>query len=171
MSAEKNNQPEAPAGPAANNIRLERNTRGEVLAYVDGGDKPLEDVRVARCFPWSLQQEFISIRDKDGKEIALLEGLAGLDEQTRSLIDQELREKFFVPKIRRILRHSAEFGVTTITAQTDRGKVDFQFRDRDDVRMLSNRRLIFRDVDGNVYEIEDFGELDRASQKHVEHYF
>jgi len=152
-------------------VRLERNARGELSAYVDGGAEPIHNVQVARCFPWSLRGEYVSILNKDGEEITLLESLDGLDEATRALIDQELHEKFFVPKIERIVRYSAEFGVVSITAETDRGEVDFQIRDREDVRVLPPARALFRDVDGNVYEVEDFRALDRASQKHIEQYF
>ena len=150
---------------------LERDGRGELLAHIEGKDEPKRDVRVARCFPWSLQDGYISIRDKDGKEIVLLTTLDGLDDATRKIIEQELREKVFVPKIRRVTRYRAEFDVVYVTAETDRGEVTFQMRSRDDVRVLSASRALFRDVDGNVYEVEDLSALDRTSQKHIEQYF
>jgi hypothetical protein len=151
--------------------KLERNSRGELLAHVEGRAEPVENVTVARCFPWSLKDEYVSIRDKDGKEIVLLRDLEGLDPATRELIEEELRDKFFVPRIQRITRYKAEFDVVSISAETDRGKVTFQIRNRDDVRLLSPVRALFRDVDGNVYEVEDYRALDRSSQKHLEPYF
>ena len=83
----------------------------------------------------------------------------------------ELREKVFVPKIRRITKYTAEFEVVYISAETDRGEVTFQIRDRDDVRLLSPTRALFRDVDGNVYEVEDISILDHTSRKHLDQYF
>lgn len=151
--------------------KIERDGRGELKAYLEGRDEPVLDVQVARCFPWSLQEGYVSIRNKEGKEIALLAGLDGLDPESRQIVEQELRDKIFVPKIRRITRYTAEFDVVYISAETDRGKVTFQIRNRDDVRVLSTRRALFRDVDGNVYEVEDVFALDRASQKHIEQYF
>lgn len=150
---------------------LQRNSKGELLALVAGRKEPFENVKVARCFPWSLGHEYVSIRDKDGKEIVLLRSLDGLDEDTRQIVAEELRDKFFVPRIRRVTQYKAEFEVVSISAETDRGEVTFQIRDRDDVRLLSAVRALFRDVDGNLYEIEDVTTLDRASQKHIEHYF
>jgi hypothetical protein len=152
-------------------VKLERNAKGEVVAWLRGAAEPVENVKVARCFPWSLGDEFISVRNSEGKEIVLLENLDGIDPQTRALIDQELSEKVFVPKIRRIIKYTAEFDVVSITADTDRGEVTFQIRNHDDVRMLSPKRALFRDVDGNIYEIEDFHALDAISRKHVERYF
>jgi hypothetical protein len=151
--------------------KLERNSKGELLAVVDGQEEPIENVKVARCFPWSLGAQYVSIRDKDGKEIVLLRSFDALDEATRRLVEEELRDKFFVPRIRRVTRYKAEFDVVSISAETDRGEVTFQIRNRDDVRLLSPVRALFRDVDGNVYEIEDVTALDRASQKHIGHYF
>jgi hypothetical protein len=151
--------------------KITRDGRGDLAACLEGQDQPVPNVKVARCFPWSLDQGYVSVRDKDGKELALLKDLEGIDPDSRRLIEQELREKVFVPKIRRIKRYSAEFDVIYITADTDRGEVTFQIRDSEDVRALTDRRALFRDVDGNVYEVEDLFALDRTSQKYIEQYF
>ena len=152
-------------------IKLERKPNGELVAYLSDRDEPVEQVRVARCFPWSCRDGYVSISDSQGRELVLLVDLEGLEPATRELIEQELREKFFVPKILRILDYKAEFDVVSISAETDRGQVTFQIRDRDDVRLLSPTRALFRDVDGNIYEIEDFTALDRASQRRLEQFF
>lgn len=151
--------------------KIERDVRGELLAYLHGREEPERNAKVARCFPWSLREGYVSVCTKEGKEIALLTSLDGLDAATREIIEEELRDKIFVPKIQRITRYRAEFDVIYITAETDRGDVTFQIRNRDDVRVLSARRALFRDVDGNVYEVEDLAALDRASQRHIDQYF
>ena len=86
------------------------------------------DARVARCFPWSVPQAYVSIRNKEGKEVVLLKTLDELDEASRAIVQQELHDKVFNPKITRIVEHKSEFGVTSITAETDRGPVIFQIR-------------------------------------------
>jgi len=159
------------AGEAQPSVRLERNAKGQLVAHMADRDKPVENVRVARCFPWSREGEYVSVCDADGKELVLLASLEGVEGPTRDLIEQELRDKFFVPKILRISDYKAEFDVVSISAETDRGEVTFQIHRRDDVRILSPGRALFRDVDGNVYEVPDFSSLDRASQKHIEQYF
>ncbi len=152
-------------------IRIERDGRGELAAWLRGRKEPEKNVKIARCFPWSVQEGYISIRNKDGKEIVLLNGLDGVEPKTREIIEQELRDKVFVPKIQRVTKHTAEFDVIYITAETDRGEVTFQIRSRDDVRLLSARRAILQDVDGNVYEVADIEALDHVSRKHLEQYF
>lgn len=151
--------------------RLERNNKGELVAHVEGADEPLENIKVARCFPWSLSDRYISIRNSEGKEIVLLETLDAVSAKTRKLIEEELRDKVFIPRIERITKYSDDFDVVSITAETDRGGVTFQMRSRRDVRALSPTRAIFRDVDGNLYEVPDFNALDRASQRHIEQFF
>ena len=173
MSGEHDkNSPESASNPAGCRIsRLERNIAGQLVAHVNDSDSPIVDVRLARCFPWTLPDIYISVRDKNGNEIALLDSLDDLDPASRSVAEAELRDKVFNPKITRVLKHKHEFGISSMTAETDRGEVIFQFSGSDDVRILSPSRALFRDVDGNTYEVEDLGALDRASQKYLQPFF
>jgi hypothetical protein len=159
----------AGAGPAA--LRsLTRNALGQIVAQLDGRE-PVVDVRVARCFPWTLPDTYISLRDSLGKELALLKTLDELDAASRQLVEQELREKAFSPRIQAVLDYKDEFGVVSISARTDRGDVTFQIRSRDDIRLLSPTRALFRDADGNTYELPDLAALDAASRRYLEEYF
>lgn len=151
--------------------RIERNEAGQLVVKLDGDADPIVDARLARCFPWSLPDTYISIRGADGHEIAMLKALDELDPASREVATDELRDKIFAPKIKRILRCRHEFDTSSITAETDRGTVIFQVRSRDDVRHLSPTRALFRDVDGNTYELLDLTRLDPASQKHLHRYF
>jgi hypothetical protein len=148
-----------------------RNEAGQLVVHLDGRGEPVVDARVARCFPWSLPEAYIAIRDKEGKELALLRTLDDLDPASRAVVHRELADKIFNPKIHRITDHRNEFDVISITATTDRGEVTFQIRSRDDVRLLSDSRALFRDADGNTYELTDLAALDPASRKWLEDYF
>ena len=141
------------------------NAAGQLVVHLRGRGEPYVDVRPARCFPWSVPECYVSLRDPEGRELALLETLAGLDPASREAIEKELADKVFNPKIHRIVEYEHEMGVTTITAETDRGRVTFHVRSRDDVRMLSPTRALFRDADGNTYELPDIGSLDPQSRK------
>lgn len=161
----------SPGGEQRTLRDLSRSETGELVARFVGQEEPAVDVRVARCFPWSLPGSLISIRDKDGKELVLLETLEHLPQSTRELIEHELRDKLFAPRIRRIIKHEDRFGISTIEAETDRGVVNFQLRHREDVRVLSSTRCVFQDVDGNIYEVPDVRQLDPASQRFVTNFF
>jgi hypothetical protein len=170
----ENSQPvasPAASGGAAALRSLARNALGQIVAHLDGREEPVVDVRVARCFPWTLPDTYISLRDGHGKELALLKTLDGLDPASRQLVEQELREKAFSPRIQAVLDYKDEFGVVSISARTDRGDVTFQIRSRDDIRLLSPTRALFRDADGNTYELPDLAALDAASRRYLEGYF
>ena len=151
------------AGPPVQKASI--NAAGQLVVHLRGRQEPYVDVRPARCFPWSVPECYVSLRDPEGREIVLLESLAGLDPASRATIEKELADKVFNPKIRRIVEYKHDMGVTTITAETDRGTVTFHVRSRDDVRMLSPTRALFRDADGNTYELPDLGTLDPQSRK------
>ncbi|MGC9453812.1 MAG: DUF1854 domain-containing protein [Phycisphaerae bacterium] len=151
--------------------RVELDEAGRLVVYLEGRDQPVEDAAVARCFPWSLPDGYISVRDSKGREVAMLTSLEELDADSRHIIEGELRDKIFNPKILTIKELRDEFGVLTITAETDRGEVSFQVRRRDDVRVLSGGRALLKDVDGNTYELPDINRLDKTSRKHFLQYF
>ena len=144
---------------------------GQVVVRIEGRAEPYVKARIARCFPWSLGEMYISICDKDGKEIAMLRTLEGLTPDSRRIVERELRDKVFSPRIRRVLDCKSEFGVISITADTDRGEVTFQVRTRDDIRVLSPTHAIFRDADGIAYELPDLRALDAHSVKYLEEFF
>lgn len=150
---------------------IDRNELRQLVVRLKGRGEAIVDARVARCFPWSLPEQFISIRTKEGKEVALLKTLEDLGGAGRHVVEEELADKTFNPKIVRVLGYRNEFGVVSVEAQTDRGKVSFQIRSRDDIRHLSPTRALFRDADGNTYELADLAALDPASQKWLGEYF
>jgi hypothetical protein len=158
------------ADAAARITGATRDEQGRLVVHL-AGREPLVDARVARCFPWSVPGQFISIRSKEGKEVALLTTLDELPPEARGLIEQELGEKVFNPRILRVIECKHEFGMGRLIAQTDRGEVTFEIRTRDDVRVLSPIRALLRDADGNTYEVPDINALDRASRKHLDQYF
>jgi len=151
--------------------KLARNPKGQLVVHLEGHDKPIVDVRLRRYFPWSLPEEYLSLRDADGKELAMLHTLHELDPDSRHVAEEELAKKVFNPKITRVISHKREFGLTTMTAETDRGQVTFQFNSREDVRILSPTRGLFRDINGNTLEVADLHALDAASQRYLDRYF
>ena len=145
--------------------RVECDAAGKLRVLLDGESDPVENAQIARCFPWSFPQDYISVRDSAGKEVTLLESLDALDEASREVILTELHHKIFNPCITGVSECEMEFGVTTITATTDRGPVTFQIASRDDVRYLTGTRLLLQDVDANTYEIPDLTALAPDSRR------
>ena len=172
LQDERNSDPKQDDPRDASRIgRIERNSAGELVLHLCGTAEPVVGVTLARCLPWTMPESYISVRSGEGREIVLLKTLDELDPVSREIVDAELRDKIFNPKILRILEYKHEFGISSITAETDRGQAVFQFRERDDVRFLSATRMLFRDADGNTYELPDTRTLDPVSQKYLNRYF
>src|SRR4051812_19168737 len=132
------------------------------------GEDDVRDVRVRRAFPWSKPDEFISIRSSEGKELLLIESLAGLPARLREVIAQTLSGSIFIPKITRVDAVDVSFGFQQWKVQTDRGPVEFRVQEREDIRFLPDGRFSLRDADGSVYELPAVGQLDEQSRRAVE---
>ena len=168
----QSDQPDNDRASSGTRIRcIERGDDGQIFVYLAGSDKPIEDAKIARYFPWSMPDIYFSIRDGNGHEVAMLRSLDELDPTSRQILDEELREKVFNPKILRVLKCTHEFGVFSMMAETDRGRAVLHFRGRDNVRLLSSTRALFRDVDGNISEVADLAQLDAASQRLLRQFF
>ena len=158
-------------GPDATIERIELDEAGRLVVHLAGRDEPVVDAKVARCFPWTNPDRHVAVVDAEGEEIVLLETLDELSEGDRRVVDRHLTTAVFNPIIRHVVAQKHEFGITSITAETDRGRVTFEIRSRDDVQKLSATRALFRDADGNHYELPDVNRLDAASRRRLEHYF
>ena len=149
-------------------VRLRRDERGRLVLHCAADAEPLENVRVARCFPWSLRDRYVSVRDKDGNELVLITDLAATEPETRQLIDEELAAQEFIPVITAIDAVDDSFGVMIWNVQTDRGPIELQIKTTDDIRRIDDRRVLVKDHAGGLFEIPDLAALDPKSQRLAE---
>ena len=174
MDAKRDDNPasEASGSPTTARVtRIERNATGQIVVHLAGSETPVTDVRLTRYFPWSMPDAYVSVRTDQGREVAVLTDLDGLDPESRETLESELHDRVFNPKLLRILEYKHEFGISYIRAETDRGQVTFQFRGRHDIRLLSPTRALIRDVDSNTYELPDFNRLDPSSRRYLQRFF
>ena len=174
MDAEQNDDPASKGSDEAADrrvARIERNAAGQLVAHLAGCETPVTDVKLTRYFPWSMPDAYVSVRTEQGQEVAMITDLDDLDPASREVLESELHDKVFNPRLLRILEYRHEFGISYIKAETDRGEATFQFRGRHDIRLLSPTRALIRDVDSNTYELPDFNSLDSASRRYLQRYF
>ncbi len=123
------------------------------------------------AFPFQLTEEYIALQDEDKEEIGMIRRLSDLAEADRELVREELKIKYFTPKIRKILSLTERFGTTRWTVETDRGKQFFVVKDTyKSLIRVSADRLFVCDLDGCRYEIESLKALDRKSFSKIELY-
>ena len=126
---------------------------------------------LARAFPFQLEEEYISLQNGEKEELGMIRRLTDLKEEDRGLVREELKKKYFAPKIQKILVLTERFGSTHWDVETDVGKLHFTVKDtyRSIIRMTEDR-LYVCDVDGCRYEIPSLKGLDRRSFSKIELY-
>ncbi len=143
-------------------------TEGGLLSLEFNG-KVYERVSINRAFPFSLTDEYICVKDKDGKEIGIIKSLLDVDEKTQAIIKEELQWVYFCPEIKRIIWIKEEFGYSYWNVETDRGVKRFTVRGTNEcVVPVTETQVLITDMDGNRYEIADIRELDQKSFKLID---
>lgn len=151
------------------NARFQR-TPGGFLSLEAGG-KNYARVGVYLTFPLTEPEEFISIRETDekAKEIGLIERLADFPEDQREMLREQIRLRYFMPVITKILDVKDEYGYAYWNVATTFGACRFTTQmSGDAVVHLGESRLLVTDIDGNRYEIPDFYRLGVMERKKLD---
>ncbi len=148
-------------------IRLQRHADRVLLSRGDSDD--WTPVRLVWARPISGRGGEISFLDKNKREVLMLESLDPLDPESRKVAEEELAKRYLVPRITRVIRTMATFGIRYWHVQTDRGERRFALKHASkNTFWLSRDHLVLRDTLGCVYEIRPFSELDQRSRAEVE---
>lgn len=125
------------------------------------------DVEPVRCFPWTSPQESIALVGSDGHEITNIPTLTALSPEARAMLERDLSQREFVPKISRITKSSGPWPPCTWNVLTDRGETVVKIDSEDDVRKIGQRGALVADSDGVRFLIPDTAQLDATSLRHL----
>jgi hypothetical protein len=142
-------------------LRLEN--RGDGRLSVRIGERTVP-VKLRQCFPWSEPARFISLRDSDDKEVALVEAPSSLDADSRQAFELALAEAGFVLDVTRVLDIDEEIEIRQWTVETKQGSRSFQTHLDDWPRVLPSGGLLIRDVAGDLYRLPEPSTLDKKSR-------
>jgi len=143
-------------------VRVERGPDGRLWAGT--GDR-LVPVLVRRCFPWSEPNRYISLRDDDEEEVALIDDPGHLDPDSRTVIETALADAGFVLQVTRVRAVTEEVEIRHWEVDTRQGPRTFQTRLDDWPRTLSSGGILIRDVGGDLYHIVSPGTMDPQSRE------
>lgn len=146
------------------NFTLSRNAFGQLILTTQGGESHAGIVPV-RAFPIAAPDEGIALVSSDGHEVGWIDRIADLPPAIGQLIDEELASREFVPEIERIVEVSTFACPSTWQVVTDRGNAALVLKGEEDIRRLTQTRLIIADSHGIEFLIRDTGQLDRHSRK------
>ncbi len=147
-----------------------RRTEGGFVSLSFGG-KEYARVGVYLTFPLTEPEEYISIREADekAKEIGLIQKLSQLDQEQQEMIREQIRLRYFMPVIQKVLDVKDEYGYAYWNVVTGFGACRFTTRmSGDAVVVLGESRLLVTDIDGNRYEIPDFEKLSVSERKKLD---
>ena len=146
--------PPAPLLTAGPDGRLRVEHQGQVTPVV-----------VRRCFPWSEPARYVSLRDDENVEVALIDDPARLDEQSRQVLEAALAAAGFLLEVTRVESVEEEIEIRHWEVDTRQGERTFQTRLDDWPRILPGGGVLIRDVSGDLYHIPAPESLDRKSRE------
>ena len=154
-------------------LRFERMASGGLSLEVEG--QVYEHLRVYRSFPLSLPEEYIAIRIGDSEleqqEIGQIRRISDLRPEGRALILEELRKRYFVHTVEKIVSMREDMGYFYWTVETDKGPLEFPVPiSTRYVSRVGPRGRQIRDADGNRYAIPDLDAMDAHSRSVFDRY-
>ena len=145
-------------------LDLERDAFGRLVLTGGDGERHV-GVAPVRAFPIQAPDEGLSLMTGDGREVAWVPSLAGLAPEVRSLLEEELQGREFMPVIRAIRSVSSFATPSTWQVDTDRGATSFVLRGEEDIRRIGQDTLLISDSHGIHFLLRDLQNLDRQSRK------
>ena len=142
-------------------LKLERRGDGQLWAVSNGDERA---VRLHRCFPWSEPGRYLSLRDTENEEFALVRSLDDLEPTSRSVLQDAIAEVGFVLEVERITGVEEEIEIRTWKVETRQGPRSFQTRLDDWPMDVPGGGILIRDVAGDLYHVADPDKLDAKSR-------
>lgn len=145
-------------------LDLTRDAFGRLVLTTADGQRHV-GIAPVRAFPIQAPDEGISLMTVDGREAAWIPSLAGLAPDLRSLLEDELHGREFMPVIRAIHSVSSYATPSTWQVATDRGDTSFVLRGEEDIRRIGQDTLLISDSHGIHFLLRDLQGFDRQSRK------
>lgn len=137
------------------------------IRFADGGEPT--PVKLLWARPISGRGGEVSIVGEDKEEVAMIENLEALDQDSRRVAEEALWAHYLLPRITRVICAEATFGVRYWHVETTLGERRFALKNADrNAVWLSDDHLVLKDTLGARYEINPFSQLDSRSQAEVE---
>lgn len=135
------------------------------LVFLAADGAVVAGVLPVRAFPITAPEAGLAIVGPDGRELAWVDRIAELDPAIRGLVEEELAEREFSPRILRIAGVSGFVTPCTWEVETDRGDARFVLKGEEFIRRLANGALLIADSNGVQWTIGSVAKLDRPSRR------
>lgn len=145
-------------------FRLWRDPFGRLVLRLADGTEHAGVVPV-RAFPIAAPDEGLALVSADGHELAWVDRIDALPAGQRTLVEEDLASREFVPRILAIRAVSSFATPSAWSVDTDRGPTELVLKGEEDIRRLARGMLLIADRDGVHYLVRDLNALDRSSRR------
>ena len=149
---------------AITTFQLTRNSFGK-LVLTDAEGMVHEGVSPVRAFPIQAPDKGISMVLGDGKEVGWIDDIAALPLDIRTLVQDELEGREFMPEILHVKDVSSFATPCTWFVKTDRGDTEFTLKGEEDIRRIGSASLLVADNHGINFLIRDMYTIDKHTRK------
>ncbi len=136
-----------------------------IKVHIDGQIYTVD--RIARAFPRTNPECYVSLLNTEGHEIGLIENPSELQETSRNMLEAELKAIYFIPTIIEIFTVTPKGTGSFWEVLTDDGPFSFRIMGRDDLNGYHPPSIEITDENGKRYRIVDYWELDPDSRDRI----
>lgn len=142
---------------------------GARLRFRQSGDDEWAEVKLALLFPLSEPDKLVAVLNSEGKEIGIIRNVNELSKDSRVYAKDEIRRRYVVPQITRIVSTRDRFDIVEWDVETDRGSRKFVTRRvQESAQRPTENRITLIDAEDNRYDIPDIEALDPLSRHMLE---
>ncbi len=145
------------------NFQLRRDSFGKLVLTTAEGEEHI-GVMPVRAFPIQAPTRGISLVRDGGKEAAWIDDLDALPEAIRTLVQEEIEGREFIPEILHIKEVSSFATPCTWFVKTDRGDTEFVLKLDEDIRRVGDASLLVSSSHGINFLVRDMFHIDKHSR-------
>lgn len=147
-----------------NEIRLFRSPDGILHAELEG--ERFARVKLVRSFPYTMPDKFISVRSAEGDEIAMIQDVNFLTEESIQIIREELHRTYMIPVVKQILSVIKRGSGWHWQVDTNYGPASLVMDNlHDNIQPVSVARWMVTDNEGRRFELSDPDRMDARSRE------
>jgi hypothetical protein len=143
-------------------LELRYGDDGRLLLHKDGR---WISVKLRACFPWTNPREFVSLRDDENVEHALVRTPRDLPEAAREPLQRAMAAAGFAFQITALEAVEKDFELRVWKVRTEQGQRRFVTAIDDWPRELEDGKILLEDLSGDLYVIADREALDPRSRR------
>lgn len=144
-------------------IRLFRSS--DDILHLEQEDKGFAHVTLIRSFPYTMPDRFISVRSAEGREIAMIQDVKLLAEDSFQAVGEELDRRYMIPVITQILTVRKRGSEWHLQVDTNYGPAALVMDNlHENIQPVTESRWMVTDNEGRRFELSDPEQMDARSR-------